>query len=48
MIITYFFKKCDFVLVTVTVCVKEVLETGSFPNSLKYANIRPIYKSGPF
>ena len=41
---TYFFKKYDFVLDTVTVCVNETLKTGSFPNSLKCGNFRPIYK----
>ena len=25
-------------------CVNEALKTGSFPNSLKYANFRLIYK----
>ena len=29
---------------TVTVCVNEALKTGSFPDSLKCANVRPIYK----
>ena len=33
----------------VLVCVNEALETGSFPDSLKCANVRPIYKkAGPF
>ena len=41
---TYFFKKCDFVMGTVTVCVNEALKTRFFPNSLKCANVRPIYK----
>ena len=41
---TYLFKKCDFILVTVTVCVNEALKTGSFPDSLKCANVRTIYK----
>ena len=39
-----FLKKCHFVLDTVTVCVNETLKTGSFPGSLKCANIRPKYK----
>ena len=26
------------------VCVNKALKTGSFPDSLKYANVRPIYK----
>ena len=29
---------------TVTVCVNEALKTGSFPDRLKYENVRPIYK----
>ena len=29
---------------TVTVCVNEALKTGSFPDSLKCANVRPINK----
>ena len=29
---------------TVTVCVNEALKSGSFPDSLKCANARPIYK----
>ena len=41
---TYFFKKWDFILDTVTACVNEALKTGSFPYSLKCANVRPIYK----
>ena len=41
---TYLFKKCDFMLDIVTVCVNEALKTGSFPDSLKCANVRPIYK----
>ena len=36
--------KCDFVLDTVTICVNEALKMGSFPDSLKCANIRSIYK----
>ena len=46
---TYIFKKCDFVLDTVTVCVNEALKTGFFPESLKSANVRPAYKKvNPF
>ena len=41
---TYFFKKCDFVLNTATVCVNKALKMGSFPDSLKCVNVRPIYK----
>ena len=41
---TYLFKKCDFIPDTATVCVNETLKTGSFPDSLKCANVRPIYK----
>ena len=34
---------------TVKVCVNEALTTGSFPDSLKCANVRPIYKKvNPF
>ena len=40
---TYLYKKCDFVLETVTLCVNKELKTGFFPDSLKYANVRPIY-----
>ena len=39
---TYLFKKCDFILDTATVCLNEALKTGSFLNSLKCANVRPI------
>ena len=46
---TYSFKKCDFVLYTATACVNKALKTGSFPNSLKCANVRQIYKTvNPF
>ena len=31
---TWFFKKCDFVLNTITVCVNEALKMGCFRNSL--------------
>ena len=41
---TYFFKKWDSVLDTVTVCVNGALEKRSFLDSLKCANVRPIYK----
>ena len=41
---TYLFKKCDYILDTVTVCVNEALKTGSFPVILKCANAGPIYK----
>ena len=41
---TYHFKKCDFILNTVIICVNEALKTGSLPDSLKCANVRPIYK----
>ena len=39
---TYFFKKGDFVLNPVTVCVKEALKAGYFPDSRKCPNVRPI------
>ena len=40
-----FFKKCDFILDTVAVCVNEALKTRSFPDSLTCnANVRPINK----
>ena len=46
---TYLLKKCDFILDTVVVCVNEALKTGSFPDSRKCANVRPIYKKdNPF
>ena len=40
----FIFKKCEFVLDTVTVCVKEALKTETFRDSLKCANVRPICK----
>ena len=46
---SYIFKKCDFVLDTVTVCINEALKTGSFTDGLKCANVRQIYKKeNPF
>ena len=46
---SYLFKKCDFVLDTVTVCVIEALKTGSFTDGLKCTNIRQINKKeNPF
>ena len=45
----WFFKKCNFVLDAVKVSVNEALTTGSFPDSLKWANVRTIYKKvNPF
>ena len=41
---TYYYKKDDFLLNTVTVCVKETLKMGSFPDSRKCANVRAICK----
>ena len=41
---TSLFKKGDFVLDTVTVCVNEGLKKGTFSYSLKCTNFRPIYK----
>ena len=38
----YAFNKCDFVLETVTV--KGALKMVCFPDSLKCANVRPVYK----
>ena len=35
---TYLLKKCDSLLVTVTVSVNEALKTGSFPDRLKGEN----------
>ena len=33
----------------VTACVNEALRTGSFPDSMTCANVRPIYKKvNPF
>ena len=43
-VLAYFFKRCDFFMDTVTVCVNEALKTGSFTNSLKCANVRSILK----
>ena len=43
-ITTYFSKKCNFVLDNAAVCVNEAFKTGSFPDSLKCANVRSIYK----
>ena len=47
-ILTFFLKKWDFVLDTVTVCAREALKTGSSPDSLKRGNVRPIYKKWIF
>ena len=41
---TSFFFNCNFVLETGTVSENEPLKTGSFPDSLKCGNVRPIYK----
>ena len=44
-----FSKKCNFVLDAIKVSVNEALTTGSFPDSLKWANVRTIYKKvNPF
>ena len=45
---TFFYKKCDFILDTVTVCSKKALKTESSPDSLKRANVRAIYKKWIF
>ena len=42
---TYFLKKCDSLLNTDTVCVNDTLKTETFPDGLKSANVRPIYKN---
>ena len=41
---TYLFKKFDYILDTVTVCVNKALKTGSLPDILKCTNAGPIYK----
>ena len=47
-ITTYFFKKYNFISDSYGKF-KWYIKTGSFPDSLKYANVRPIYKEeGPF
>ena len=33
---------------TLTLYVNEALKTGSFPNNQKCANVRRIFKKGPF
>ena len=46
---TCLFKKCNFVSNTVRLCVNKALKMGSFHDSLKCANVRPIYnKEDPF
>ena len=45
---TYVFKKCDFVLDTATVSVKETLKTKPLHDSLKCASYTNIQKVDPF
>ena len=39
-------KKSNFTFDELTECVNYVLKNGKFPDSLKYANITPVYKKG--
>ena len=42
-------KDCDFSIYALTNCIDESIENGRFPDSLKEANIAPVYKSkNPF
>ena len=42
-------KDCDFSFYVLTNCINESIENGRFPDSLKEANIAPVYKSkNPF
>ena len=42
-------KDCDFSFYALTNCINESIENGRFPDSLKEANIAPVYKSkNPF
>ena len=42
-------KDCDFSFHALTNCINESIENGTFPDSLKEANIAPVYKSkNPF
>ena len=42
-------KDCDFSCYALTNCINECIENGTFPDSLKEANIAPVYKfKNPF
>ena len=41
---TKILKKCEFTFDIITACINKTIETGNFPDSLKMANVTPVFK----
>ena len=42
---TEILKECEFTLHIITACINKPIETGNFPDSLKMANVTPVFKN---
>ena len=42
---TEILKECEFTLDIITACINKPIETGNFPDSLKMANVTPVFKN---
>ena len=41
---TKILKECEFTFDIITACINKAMETGNFPDSLKMANVTPVFK----
>ena len=41
---TKILKECEFTFDIMTACINKAMETGNFPDSLKMANVTPVFK----
>ena len=41
---TKILKECEFPFDIITACINKAIETGNFPDSLKMANVTPVFK----
>ena len=41
---TKILKECEFTFDIIAACINKAIETGNFPESLKMANVTPVFK----
>ena len=41
---TKILKECEFTFDIITACINKAIETANFPDSLKMANVTPVFK----
>ena len=41
---TEILKECKFTFDIITACINKAIETGNFPDSIKMANVTPVFK----